>query len=307
MRNHSFSNQKNNYMQTDRQPDRWGLTTDVHSCSQRSDGASKWGSTGMQTEGAERRSPGPSQSRTRRRRRAEKVARKLSTLSFSLLCSKWVRGHASGAWNSWKIKVKSCRRDVLKRGMCVVHGCVSALGLNLRQRSCQQTIQWSFCALLGFLGRYTRRLDKSCKCSRNWRVSCMRRFIWALEGNVDSQEGGQMMSQTQRVFRTSACWESRRNVSVIDDRLILMTASQRKRVQEREMLTFRVLQLLMRTNLIYKVNEPNVMKRHSCLAVVNRFKMANVKFVCWVLLPVVSLWLHPFITLKVTFIPPQEW
>lgn len=38
-----------------------GLTTDVHSSSQWSDGAFKWSSTGMQTEQAERGSLGASQ------------------------------------------------------------------------------------------------------------------------------------------------------------------------------------------------------------------------------------------------------
>lgn len=63
--------------------------------------------------------------------------------------------------SSWKIKVKSCRRDMLKRGTCVVHGCVSAVGLNLRQRSSQHTLPSSFRTICGFMARYARTFGKT--------------------------------------------------------------------------------------------------------------------------------------------------
>lgn len=136
--------------QTDSQPDRrteadGGLTTDVHSCSQRSDGVFKWASTGMQTEQGERWSPGLSQGRTRTR--AENVALKLSlhSSSFSFVHR---AGQRSSFWSLNPVGKSRLSHVEEMCGKCVF--CTAACqwrALNLRQRSCQQTIQSSFCGL----------------------------------------------------------------------------------------------------------------------------------------------------------------
>lgn len=69
----------------------------------------------------------------------------LCTRLHSLLCSEQVRDRPSGAWI--QLENQGCHVEEMCR-KCVF--CMAACqwrGLNLRQRSCQQTIQSSFCGL----------------------------------------------------------------------------------------------------------------------------------------------------------------